>query len=80
MTASHKVCPEGNCLDKAVNENFFRTIKSELFYLKRYDSVQELKTEVNQYISYYNNDRIRFNLNGMSPVQYRAHHDLPPAN
>ncbi|KAA6439580.1 IS3 family transposase, partial [Dyadobacter flavalbus] len=26
------------------------------------------------YINYYNKDRIRLNLNGMSPVQYRAHH------
>ncbi|MFD2580853.1 IS3 family transposase, partial [Pedobacter vanadiisoli] len=25
-----------------------------------------------EYISYYNNKRIRLNLNGMSPVEYRA--------
>ncbi|WP_374756416.1 IS3 family transposase [Dyadobacter flavalbus] len=25
-------------------------------------------------MNYYNKDRIRLNLNGMSPVQYRAHH------
>ncbi|MDR0194159.1 MAG: IS3 family transposase, partial [Myroides sp.] len=23
---------------------------------------------------YYNNDRIRINLNGMSPIEYRAHY------
>ena len=65
---------KGNCLDNAVIENFFGTIKSELFYLKNYSSVDQLKTEIKQYISYYNNDRIRLNLNGMSPAQYRAHH------
>ncbi|WP_409014706.1 IS3 family transposase [Emticicia sp. 21SJ11W-3] len=27
-----------------------------------------------QHINYYNNDRIKLNLNGMSPIQYRAHH------
>ncbi|WP_406566161.1 IS3 family transposase [Dyadobacter linearis] len=25
-------------------------------------------------MEYYNNERIRLNLNGMSPAQYRAHH------
>jgi putative transposase len=64
---------KGNCLDNAIIENFFGTIKSELFYLKKYESIQELKKEIRQYIRYYNNDRIRLNLNGMSPVKYRAH-------
>lgn len=65
---------KGNCLDNAVMENFFGTLKSELFYLNKYDSIDHLKKEINGYIKYYNNDRIKLNLNGMSPVQYRAHH------
>lgn len=65
---------KGNCLDNAVIENFFGIIKSELFYLKKYNSVDELKKEIKEYIAYYNNDRIKLNLNGMSPIQYRAHH------
>ena len=62
---------KGNCYDNAVMENFFGTIKSELFYLKKYTSVEELEKEIREYIDYYNNDRIRLNLNGMSPVKYR---------
>lgn len=65
---------KGNCLDNAVVENFFGTIKSELFYLKKYDAISQLKKEIKDYINYYNNDRIKLNLNGMSPIQYRAHH------
>ncbi len=65
---------KGNCLDNAVMENFFGIIKSELFYLNKYDSITHLKKEINQYIKYYNNDRIKLNLNGMSPIQYRTHH------
>jgi len=65
---------KGNCLDNAVIENFFGIIKSELFYLKKYNSIDELKKEIKDYITYYNNDRIKLNLNGMSPIQYRAHH------
>lgn len=33
---------KGNCLDNAVIENFFGIIKSELFYLKKYSSVNQL--------------------------------------
>ena len=65
---------KGNCLDNAVMENFFGTLKSELFYLNKYESIAHLKKEINEYIKYYNHDRIKLNLNGMSPIQYRAHH------
>jgi putative transposase len=64
---------KGNCLDNAVIENFFGIIKSELFYLKKYTSIDELKKEIKGYIKYYNNDRIKLNLNGMSPIKYRTH-------
>lgn len=65
---------KGNCLDNAIIENFFGILKSELFYLKKYESINQLKKEIGDYINYYNNDRIKLNLNGMSPIQYRAHH------
>lgn len=64
---------KGNCLDNSVMERFFGTLKSELYYLKKYQSINELKKDINQYISYYNNDRISLLLNGMSPIEYRAH-------
>src|SRR5438874_5074338 len=53
---------KGNCYDNAIIENFFGTIKSELFYLKKYSSIDELKNDIKEYISYYNNDRIKLNL------------------
>ena len=65
---------KGNCLDNSVIENFFGILKSELFYLKKYDSIDQLKKDIDDYIHYYNNERIKLNLNGMSPVQFRAHH------
>ncbi|WP_237088381.1 IS3 family transposase [Nubsella zeaxanthinifaciens] len=64
---------KGNCLDNAVIENFFGTLKSEMFYIKKYLSVEELQNDIDDYIDYYNNNRIRLNLKGMSPVEYRAH-------
>jgi len=65
---------KGNCLDNAIIENFFGILKSELFYLKKYKSIDQLKKEINEYIIYYNNDRIKSNLNKMSPIKYRAHY------
>ena len=65
---------KGNCLDNAIIENFFGILKSELFYLKKYNSINQLKHEIKEYIIYYNNERIKSNLNKMSPMQYRAHY------
>lgn len=64
---------KGNCYDNAVMENFFGILKSELLYLKEFESVEHLKQELAKYIDYYNNKRIKAKLKGMSPVQYRTH-------
>jgi len=63
-----------NCLENTVIENVFGILKSELIYLKRYGSVNQLKKEIKEYINYYNHDRIKLNLKVMSPIHYRAHH------
>ncbi len=63
---------KGNCLDNAVIENFFGTLKSEMFYTKSFKTIKELKKEIKEYINYYNPDRIRLTLKGKSPVQYRT--------
>jgi len=63
---------KGNCYDNAVMENFFGILKSELFYLKKFTSLEELQKEVADYIHYYNYDRIKLKLKGLSPVQYRT--------
>jgi len=64
---------KGNCYDNAVMENFFGILKSEFLYLKEFESVEHFKQELEKYIMYYNNQRIKAKLKGMSPVQYRTH-------
>ncbi|MGV6978299.1 transposase, partial [Bacillus toyonensis] len=34
---------KGNCLDNAVMENFFGLLKSELLYLKEFESMEQFK-------------------------------------
>jgi transposase InsO family protein len=63
---------KGNCLDNATMESFFGTLKSEYFYLNKFESVKELEKGLKEYIHYYNNDRIKTKLKGLSPVQYRT--------
>lgn len=65
---------KGNCLDNAIIENFFGTLKSELFYSMKFKNINHLKSEIKEYINYYNNERIKSNLNKMSPIKYRAHY------
>jgi transposase InsO family protein len=63
---------KGNCLDNAVMENFFGILKSELFYLQQFHSYESLKQAIIEYVHYYNHDRIKLKLKGLSPVQYRT--------
>ncbi|HDR9512358.1 TPA: transposase, partial [Burkholderia cepacia] len=63
---------KGNCLDNAAMESFFGTLKSECFRLTHFADVQKLRRAIADYIHYYNHDRIKLKLKGLSPVQYRT--------
>ncbi|HAN4214271.1 TPA: IS3 family transposase, partial [Escherichia coli] len=63
---------KGNCLDNAVMENFFGHLKEEMYYRRDYRSVEELENAVNEYITYWNQKRIKLSLGGLSPVEYRT--------
>ena len=62
---------KGNCLDNAALESFFGTKKSEFFHLNKVLNLKELEAGLGGYIRYYNQDRIRLKLNGLSPIEYR---------
>lgn len=63
---------KGNCLDNAVIENFFGLLKSELLYLQEFDSMEQFRAELEEYLDYYNNRRIKLKLNGLTPAQHRS--------
>lgn len=67
---------KGNCLDNAMMENFFGIMKSEVLYPNTFRNMDHFKQELRKYIEYYNNDRIKLRLKGMSPVQYRTHSSI----
>ena len=59
-------------MDNGAMENFFGRLKVEMFYGEEFESVNAFIDELNEYIYYYNNERISSKLK-MSPVQYRTH-------
>lgn len=62
----------GNCWDNAPQESFFGHLKDETS-IKACKTLDELKREIKQYMTYYNHHRYQWNLNKMTPVQYRDH-------
>ena len=62
---------KGNCLDNAVIENFFGLLKSELLYLQSFDSIDHFKSELIDYLHYYNFRRIKTKLKGLPPAIHR---------
>lgn len=67
LLAEHNIAQsmsrKGNCMDNGIMENFFGRLKVEMYYGEKLE----------EYIHYYNNERISLKLKGMSPVGCRAH-------
>ena len=62
---------KGNCLDNSSMENFFGLLKQEMYDGQEKVSFNDLKRRIENYIHFYNNDRIKVKLSGLSPVNYR---------
>jgi transposase InsO family protein len=62
---------KGNCHDNSIMENFFGIMKQEMYYGVVYYSYNELRTAIDKYIKYYNEQRIKEKLGWLSPVEYR---------
>ena len=60
-------------MDNGMMENFFGLLKTEMFYEQedKYKNTDELILAIDDYINYYNYDRIKVKLKGLSPVNYR---------
>lgn len=52
-------------------ENFFGLLKQEIYYGNTFTTYEKLKTNIHDWIIYYNQKRINKNLNWLSPEEYR---------
>jgi len=58
----------GRCLDNIFVERLWRTVKQEDIYLKSYSDIRETRTGLNQYFSFYNNQRRHQSLKYETPA------------
>ena len=71
--ATMSMSRKGNWLDHSPMENFFSILKQETFYGEFFKSYKALEIAIHEYIRYYNKQRIKLKLKGMSPKQFRKH-------
>ena len=64
---------KGNCYDNCIMETFFGRLKNEVYYgyEKDYKSFEEFEKAIEEYIDYYNNERIQAKTKWMPPAKYR---------
>ncbi len=60
---------KGRCLDNVYIERFWRSFKGEKFYLNEYNSVQELRQAIAEYVEFYNQRRWHQSLNYKTPAE-----------
>jgi len=64
---------KGCTADNSACEGFFGRLKNEMFYYHSWDgvSIEQFINELDRYIKWYNEKRIKITLDGMSPMDYR---------
>ena len=68
---SRPACP----YDNSYAESFFATLKKEQIYKRKYDTMEEVRRDMFEYIElFYNRKRMHSYLGYMSPVEYRLKH------
>ncbi len=60
------------CIDNGPMEGFWGILKSEMYYLKKFHTYEELKQAIDEYIDFYNIKRLQKNLKGLTPMEYRS--------
>ena len=62
----------GRCIDNGPMEGFWGILKCEMYYLRHFETYQEIVTAVEQFIHYYNHQRRQHKLNCLPPADYRS--------
>ena len=61
----------GKCIDNGPMEAFWGTIKSEMYYLNKFYTTDNLINSIIEYIEFYNNKRFQAILKSLTPIEYR---------
>jgi putative transposase len=61
----------GRCIDNGPIESFWGKLKCEKYRRNSYET-RSFRQDIDEYIRFYNHDRLQEKLNGLSPMEYRA--------
>lgn len=62
----------GRCIDNGPMEGYWGILKTEMYYLKKFTSKEELTEAIENYINFYNTKRYQRNLKCMTPMEYHT--------
>jgi putative transposase len=71
ISATQSMSRVSRCIDNGPMEGFWGIIKSEMYYLQKFHTYEELKQAIDEYIDFYNMKRLQKNLKGLTPIEYR---------
>lgn len=71
ISATQSMSRVSRCIDNGPMEGFWGIVKSEMYYLQKFHTYEELKQAVDEYIEFYNIRRLQKNLKGLTPIEYR---------
>ena len=60
----------GRCIDNGPMEGYWGILKSEMYYLKKFTSKEELTKAIENYIDFYNTKRFQLKLKCMTPMEF----------
>ncbi|MEF2115452.1 IS3 family transposase [Clostridium frigoriphilum] len=63
----------GRCIDNGPMEGFWGILKTEMYYLHKFEDYESLKKATENYIDYYNNRRYQKRLKCMTPIEYQRY-------
>lgn len=64
---------KGDCWDNAVMESFFSTLKKELIYRTRFETRDQARAAIFEFIEvFYNRIRMHSTLDDLSPAEFEA--------
>jgi transposase InsO family protein len=61
----------GKCIDNGPMEGFWGILKSEMYYLSKFHTYDQLERAIDEYILFYNCKRYQAKLDGLAPIEFR---------
>ncbi len=68
---TQSISAKGSCVDNVPIESFFSTLKSECIYLIKNFKIKDVDKTINNFVKYYNNERLQEKIKELTPIQFR---------